>query len=363
MNDQQLSIGQYRAKYKWCPTNGSCHIDVSNRKACPNCRLKKCLALGMNDGGQRVPARGWRLHQDRCVYLTDSELKEIRTILAVHDDERQCFVQNVLSSDCVAQIANIGSLQPNVRMAVYMNNCYALLLRVFQKIPQLGQINHSQLSSMKGGLIGSFLLNWILRFNPATKSFDSHSSEIRAMLKSLSTDSSGHLEAFTLDDGFAAIYGTSTRNEVYRWLLPLLKLAPDNEIVHLLSLSSFLNSMETDSSRSSGSRKQNISSSRAYFLHLLKMYTRYKYGPWDCPDRYDQFIRLLDDVQETSCLLLTAPMRLIPTEVAEVNDIISKLRRVPIRHAPESSEKDEPVMDMKLFSSNAETVETMPSVV
>ena len=318
--DLQSAASKYRLKYKRCPTDGNCSINVSNRTNCPDCRLKKCLTAGMTSI-QRIPAREWR--QDRCLYLTDSEYDEMRTVLSIYSSVRDRLVRELFAENRASRNALVGLGQLKVRMAVYMNITYAMFLKVYKKIPRLASISDCHLYAMKIGLIGATHLNVALKFDPTTKKFQSNNDEIEMNRPRVSD----HVASFDLDDAFAQIYGTSVSNKIKRWLLALLQLSPDREIVFLLSLLSFLGPTENDRL---SEPSETIASVRAYFSYLLKMYTRHKYGPWDCPRYYDQFIGILDVVRETSRSVLTAPMQLDPSESGHVNEIITKLRRASI---------------------------------
>ena len=341
-------------KFQLCPTNGNCTVNSANRRDCPRFRLHKCLAIGMSFR-QRIPARRWRLHQDRRVYLSDSQLDETRRIASL-------FLNEMFSHDSVSRVAFNGRLQPRVRMSCFLNNGCALFLRIFLQIPRLGAINRCRLSFMKRGLIGSVLLNGMLHFDPATSSLESHGSEQKTMiaLKYAANKSPDHPQSFNVGEGLSAIYGTALLNEILGWMVSLMKLSPVKEIVYLLSLLSFLRPVEDG--RWSESSETFTSSVRAYFLHLLKMNVRHKYGPTDCSRYYDEFVRLLGDVDEISRFVMTAPMRLDAREAAEVSEITAQLKQqVSIRSdAPNIETNENTGIGVKMSSSSVETASNVP---
>ena len=149
---RRTSIDDKFKKFRCSKNNGNCTVDVSSRRRCQYCRFQKCLSIGMelkteNSTAtcqmlQPIPDRRWRLHQDRCVYLTDHQM-QVRSALVLS-------LAFKLNAWYCTKIPHVAALNDTSKSPL-LKNCLmeaAIITSLFGFDPVLKSWNHQGENSL-----------------------------------------------------------------------------------------------------------------------------------------------------------------------------------------------------------------------
>ena len=312
-----------------CIYGGSCVIDVTTRKHCSHCRLKNCLAIGMDKkwfmseemraelkrkslmkmaNNQRkqmenhepflgILPRYFRPEQDRTVYLNDSQLNEIESMVSLFSlaYKAQGLPEDTTGSSCRPSSA---------RVALLFGAALKRIVLFIQSVPLMRTLSAAtQLSLLRGRLMEVTIVSGCMTFDPAAKAF-THSGNTLL-------NSSNKVHVCARD--FISLHNSEKLlNKHFELLCTLLSMGPDKEIIILLCLVVLFTQDRLEDC--------NIVKIQDHFIHLLKMYLRWKFGPFDCESFYDRFILKLSDVRQTSEMHQFTQLKLS----AEETEIVEK---------------------------------------
>ena len=140
---------------------------------------------------------------------------------------------------------------------------------------------------------------------------------------------------------FVGLHGETVMNKHFQVICSLLAMGADKEIVVLLSLVTFFGQDgEHDDDAPSGSSSHDAEAHQEHFIHLLKMYIRFKFGPKECAKMFDCFMYQLSDVRQAHQLHRQAQLRLSRDQLVEVEQKMGGLKILETAGVHHRSEVD-----------------------
>ena len=318
-----------------CIYGGSCVIDVTTRKHCSHCRLKNCLAIGMDkkwfmseemraelkrkslmkmakcqsnppaEQLMTILPRHFRPEQDRTVYLSDAALHEIKSLVSFCS---QAYIEHAISDD----LSRTRCHHSSANVAIIFGTCIRRTMAFIQYIPQVRALHLStQAALMKTRIMEVLVVLSSLTFDPTARAWISTGNSLMKEPKTM------HVCA----EDFVGLHGEGVMHKHFDVLCSLLSMRADREIIVLLSLISYF-SQEHETVAESSS----ISTNQEHFIHLLKMYLRWKFGSSDCESVFARFILKLSDAREANELHQNSELRLSSQQIQEVEQKMGGLR-------------------------------------
>ena len=329
---------QYRCVY-----GGQCRIDIASRKHCSYCRLKRCLAIGMDKKWYLQPMFPLRIRKNitTCVFFSftfrfmseemraELKLKSLKKQLRNNNPSGQQQQQQlmllspnqlrflgkmpsgILSSNQLREIQTLAHLcrlayEANVVPAELQSDaCHSsasaiavifatVIRRTFhflESVPQLSElVSSTKMSLLKERGIEALIILSALTFNPISRTWK----------KDITTLAPEPVSVHVCSNDFELLHGPLVTRKHLDTISSLLALNADEQIIALLSLvafftldgNQFVDSVSVD-------RIQFI---QEHFIDLLKRYIQWKFGMELSEKVFARFILKLSDVREVNNL-------------------------------------------------------------
>ena len=225
------------------------------------------------------------------------------------------------------KLALLQFMQPKVRLVLGMSMSFKMNKAFFDGIPQVANLNETMKHLLTKNCLtnASYFLN-SLAFDVKFRGWSHSSANSLMKIQTVVT---------TRLDDYVDIYGEELINARYAFMSSLLGMGPDQELILLLSLIAFVTPVEDENTTSDLSAT--IHSIRDHFVHLLKMYIRFKFGPFQCAQYFDRFSSKLSQVREIGSYVNTAAMRLTPDEIDEARRMLTQLNLADLKTMVQSS--------------------------
>ena len=260
---------------------------------------------------QPIPDRRWRLHQDRCVYLTDHQMQEIGSTWTLWNTGFELQRADTQTASYLSKCRD-----PKVRSALVLALGFKLNVWYYTNIPQVAALNDtSKISLLKNCLMGAALITSLFEFDPVLKSWN-HNGE-NSLIKPIWPNMPSKKD-------FQDLYGNQVVDVIFDCYCLLLEMRPDKETI---SLSSLIAMFTTDGDEEKEADPvKDIRVLYNHFMHLLKMYIRFKFGPMECERYFQQLILILNDLRRAGRALSTLPMLTTPDQVTEIHLKLTELK-------------------------------------
>lgn len=326
--------GQYKP-YR-CVYGGQCRIDIASRKHCSYCRLKRCLAIGMdkkwfmseemraelklkslkkqlrnnNPSGQQQQQQLMLLSPNQLRFLgkmpsgilSSNQLREIQTLAHLC---RLAYEANVVPAELQSDACHSSASAIAVIFATVIRRTFHFL----ESVPQLSElVSSTKMSLLKERGIEALIILSALTFNPISRTWK----------KDITTLAPEPVSVHVCSNDFELLHGPLVTRKHLDTISSLLALNADEQIIALLSLvafftldgNQFVDSVSVD-------RIQFI---QEHFIDLLKRYIQWKFGMELSEKVFARFILKLSDVREVNNLHKVARLRLSNDEIHQVED-------------------------------------------
>lgn len=328
-----------RYKQYRCVYGGSCRIDVISRKHCSHCRLKQCLAIGMDKKWfmsdemraelKMKSMKKLRNNQEQLMILTQKICRQLapadRSVdrtsglilspdhakeihLLVHLCRRAYqvteFPKHCQSSDCQSALPG----QTAVIFASVIRRVFFFL----RSVPQLQQLDESsQMSLLKERGMESLIIMSALTFDPIGRKWASKEGT------SYNTLISESYPIHVCEKDFERLHGPAVMRKHFDTITSLLlSLNVDEQIVVLLALVAFF--AIDDNQQGNSAEAAHILVIQEHFIELLKRYVHWKMGPEISEKVFARYILKLSDVREVHNLHKVAQLRLSSDEIHQL---------------------------------------------